>query len=325
LSESTLWWTERPVQPLTKEFFARLPSAHLEHITIHNQGLGDRDLKRVLHAVGDLRNIQHLVLSGNALTDASVTVLTNVVRAARHLSHLDLSDNRLTCEGLRQLAVALTEHETIRYLGLACNLVRERGVTALAWCMSTTRVSTVNLGGNVIGDGGVAALAKVLGLSQTKRLGLSSTGMTCLGVRSIATALVRPNSVLSVLCLSGNRVGDTGLMLLLAALKDRDTMRELDLESSLCGPYCGRIIADWLKSSTLCLTDLQLTGNELTASDTAYILSSLLKTRISTLSLSTDHHSPQVAAHLKSIPVALGVEGRVEVQNSQSPVGLWRW
>ena len=108
----------------------------------------------------------------------------------------------------------------LRELCLRGNSLTSVGATALAQAMagSSCRIERLVLGSNAIGDGGATALAALLRENTTvTALDVSGNGITAPGAVCLAASLTR-NSTLAHLNLDFNAVGPTGAAALAAAL-----------------------------------------------------------------------------------------------------------
>ncbi|KAM9703926.1 NACHT, LRR and PYD domains-containing protein 12-like isoform 7-T12 [Menidia menidia] len=182
-----------------------------------------------------------------------------------HLKDLDLSRNMLMYTGGKHLSAGLESPncrlETLRLAdcGLA-ESVCEAAASALK--SSPSHLKELDLSRNRLMDTGGKDLSAGLESPNCRleTLSLSSCGISEEGCSSLASAVTSNPSHLKELDLSSNRPGDSGVKLLMAALKDPHKLRlaECGLSESVC-----EAVASALKSSPSHLKELDLSRNRL--------------------------------------------------------------
>ncbi|XP_049329454.1 NLR family CARD domain-containing protein 3-like isoform X1 [Astyanax mexicanus] len=142
-----------------------------------------------------------------------------------HLRKLDLTKNKIGNTGVKLLSVGLENPlcklETLKLWD--CKITEE-GCAALASALKSnpSHLRKLDLTANKIGDSGVKLLSTVLmnPLCKLEKLRLKDCKITGEGCDSLVSALNSNPLSLRVLNLSGNKVGDTGVKLLLALKAD---------------------------------------------------------------------------------------------------------
>ncbi|TXS07375.1 gala protein [Streptomyces sp. col6] len=146
------------------------------------------------------RPVERLFLGGNGLGAADAPLLARLILDAG-VRELYLPSNHLGDEGAAVLAAAADPARPVR-LGLGGNGIGPAGARALAGALDGIEAldlgrppSERSLGAppNVTGDLGAGALAEALAGSPLRRLGLSHTGLTGRGAKTLLAA-VEPGS-----------------------------------------------------------------------------------------------------------------------------------
>ncbi|XP_072894073.1 NACHT, LRR and PYD domains-containing protein 3-like [Hemitrygon akajei] len=161
---------------------------------------GKRSLLNTLHYLFESQNrglaqailgsVETLSFSGMTLTPIDCAVLSHVIGLCDTIKHLDLQGCHIQCEGIQRLGPGLHKCQEIR---------KERG-----------------LGGNDLGDSGVKLVSTALRNPECK---IQKVGLTDSGAEDLASAL-STNPSLTELDLSYNKLGDSGVKLVSAALRN---------------------------------------------------------------------------------------------------------
>ncbi|XP_072891555.1 NACHT, LRR and PYD domains-containing protein 3-like [Hemitrygon akajei] len=163
-------------------------------------GAGKRSLLNTLHylfesqnrglAQAALRSVETLSFSEMALTPIDCAVLSHAIGLCDTIKHLDLWDCHIQCEGILRLGPGLHKCQELR------------------------------LGGNQLGDSGVKLVSAALRSPECKiqKLWLIRVGLTDSGAKDLASALSTKPSLME-LYLSNNKLGDSGVKLVSAALR----------------------------------------------------------------------------------------------------------
>ncbi|XP_032872857.1 NACHT, LRR and PYD domains-containing protein 3-like isoform X3 [Amblyraja radiata] len=182
-----------------------------------------------------LGSVETLSFRGLGLTPIDCVVLSHVIRLCDTIKYLDLVNCRIQCEGLQRLGPALHKCQDLR------------------------------LGGNNLGDSGVKLVSAALRNPDCKiqTLWLDSVGLTDSGAEDLASAL-STNPSLTELNLHGNKLGDSGVKLVSAALRNPDCkIQRLKLDSVGLTDSGAEDLVSAL-STKPSLMWLYLTGNSLT-------------------------------------------------------------
>ncbi|XP_038657031.1 NACHT, LRR and PYD domains-containing protein 3-like [Scyliorhinus canicula] len=188
--------------------------------------LGDSGVKLLCAVLRKMDcKMQELGLEENRLSDSCAENLAFAVSTNWSLKDLNLSNNKLGDSAVRLLSVALRNPERkIQKLGLADACLTGSCAEVLVSILDTNQSLTdLNLSSNKLGDSGVKLLCGALRKPDCKiqKLGLSAVSLTASCAEDLASTL-HANSALTVLNLSYNKLGDSGMKLLSAALRNPD-------------------------------------------------------------------------------------------------------
>ncbi|XP_078477398.1 NACHT, LRR and PYD domains-containing protein 12-like isoform X2 [Lampetra planeri] len=252
----------------TEEMKRLQPGLHRckELVLTYNE-IGDSGLRLLADGMlGREGSLETLSLDGCSLTDKSGSSLSVILKANRGLKSLDLTRNKIGDNALRLLADGMLGREgSLETLVLYwCSLTDKSGSSLSAILKANTGLKSLELTYNKIGDSGLRLLADgMLGREGSlETLSLLGCSLRDKSVSSLSVIL-KANTGLKSLQLSGNKIGDSGLRL----LADGMLGREGSLETLyLC--YCsltyksGSSLSVILKANTG-LKSLQLNGNKI--------------------------------------------------------------
>ncbi|XP_067836534.1 NACHT, LRR and PYD domains-containing protein 12-like [Heptranchias perlo] len=230
--------------------------------------LGDSGVKLLSAA---LRNpdckIQELELRANDLTISCTEDLVSALSTNRSLTVLDLSNNKLGDSGVKLLSAALRNPDwKIQELGLCDNDLTVSCTDVLSSALSTNRSLTgLDLSDNKLGDSGVKLLSAALRNPDCKiqELRLCDNDLTDSCTEDFVSALIT-NRSLMVLDLGNNKLGDSGVKLLSAALRNPDCkIQTLGLYNVGLSDSCTEDLGSAL-STNRSLTGLNLGLNSFT-------------------------------------------------------------
>ncbi|XP_038644565.1 NACHT, LRR and PYD domains-containing protein 3-like [Scyliorhinus canicula] len=301
---------------------------------------GKRNLLNTFHYLFESQNtalaqatvgsVEILKFSGLRLTPIDCAVLSHAIGFCDKIKHLDLSFCNLQCEGLQRLGPHLHKCQVLRLGGnklgdsgmkllsvslrnpeckiqelhLESNTLTDSSAKELASALSTNRSLTfVNLGSNKLRDSGMKPLFAALTNPDCKiqKLDLYSNALSKSCVEDLTSAL-STNRSLTDLNLALNKLEDSGVKLLSAALRNPDCkVKKLQLNSTALTASCAKDLASALNINQS-LTDLDLGSNNLGDSGVK-LLSVALRNpdcKIQTLRLSDNDLSDSCAEDLSS-------------------------
>jgi hypothetical protein len=148
-----------------------------------------------------LSNVSYLDLGGNVSIGAEGEILAGALAASKHLGHLEsliLDEIAFTDRAASRLAEAtwpaLKELKILPYdqghsdIPTGFSTITFRGVEYLMSANWAQQLESLELSGHPIGDSGAEALARDKRLTGIKRLALSQTGITAIGLLELVQA-----------------------------------------------------------------------------------------------------------------------------------------
>ncbi|XP_032871979.1 NACHT, LRR and PYD domains-containing protein 3-like [Amblyraja radiata] len=195
-------------------------------LNLGGNNLEDSGVKLVSAA---LRNqdcqIQRLQLQCVGLTDSGAEDLVSALSTNHSLMELELTENKLGDSGVKLVSAALRKPDCkIQKLWLDAVGLTDSGAEDLVSALSTNpSLTELDLVGNGLGDSGVKLVSAALRNPDCKIqiLGLWAVGLTDSGADDLASAL-NTNRSLTELKLGNNELGDSGVKLVLAGVRNSD-------------------------------------------------------------------------------------------------------
>ncbi|XP_062895928.1 NACHT, LRR and PYD domains-containing protein 12-like isoform X2 [Mobula hypostoma] len=256
-------------------------SRSLKELSLNDNNLGDSGVKLVSAALRDSEcNIQKLWLWNVGLTDSGAGDLNATLGGNPSLTVLNLNNNKLEDSGVKLVSAALKKSRCkLQELGLRDVGLTDSGAKDLASALSTNRsLMELNLNDNKLGDSGVKLVSEVLKKANCKiqKLWLRDVGLTNPGAKDLASAL-SSNPSLTELNLGANKLGDSGVILLSAALKNSECkIQKLWLDNVGLTDSAVEDLASALRTNQS-LTELSLNDNKLGDSGVKLVSAALRK------------------------------------------------
>ncbi|XP_072893431.1 NACHT, LRR and PYD domains-containing protein 3-like isoform X1 [Hemitrygon akajei] len=245
------------------------PGLHkCQELRLGENKLGDSGVKLVSAALRYPEcKIQKLGLGKVGLTDSGAEDLASALSTNPSLTELNLNDNKLGDSGVKLVSAALRNPECkIQKLGLGKVGLADSGAEDLASALSTnSSLMELDLSNNKLGDSGVKLVSAALRNPECKiqKLWLRKVGLTDSGAKALASAL-STNSSLTVLNLNENKLGDSGVKLVSAALRNAECkIQKLELRNVGLTDSGAAVLFSAL-STKPSLTELDLGSNSLT-------------------------------------------------------------
>jgi Ran GTPase-activating protein (RanGAP) involved in mRNA processing and transport len=260
---------------------------------------GVRALTAVLLTTKDLREL-HFVFFG--YDDEALEALAEGLTGLPSLRVLDLNDNCL--RNPRAFLSGAKLFEDLRELHLGSNELDDEGTATVAKLLSDSKVETLDLEENAIGDVGALVLSMALKTArELKTLKLSGNPIESTGIVALAVSLA--GSKIQELELSGIEMGEEGAKALAVMMATTLELRTLALEETGLGDAGAACIATGLASS-LQLQTLRLRRNFIKEAGTRDLASSLKKAKsLRDLELTANPIRQRGAEHLaRSLPTS---------------------
>ncbi|XP_050963857.1 NACHT, LRR and PYD domains-containing protein 3 isoform X3 [Labeo rohita] len=213
-------------------------------------------------------NCRKALLAGCHLSDQCCEYLSSALQSLNsHLRELDLSNNNLQDSGLNLLSTGLkSSHCQLNILRLAGCGLSYRHCESLSSVLQSphSHLRNLDLSNNDLQDSGVKLVSFGLmsfhcQLNKLRLAGCRFTGQCC---ESLSTALQSSNSCLRELDLSNNDLQDSGVKILSVGLSDCQ-LNILRLVTCNLTGQCCESLSSALQSSSSCLTELDLSNNDL--------------------------------------------------------------
>ncbi|XP_041096143.1 NACHT, LRR and PYD domains-containing protein 3-like isoform X2 [Polyodon spathula] len=240
----------------------------LRELRMGENVLGDSGVKLTAALKDPNCKLEKLGLERCSLTGNCCEDLVSALCTTSHstLRELELAGNNLGDSGVKLTAALKDPNCKLEKLGLwGCQLTGDYCQNlASALCRNQSTLRELDLGMNFMGDSGVKILSAAL-MDPNCKLEILGLGDCCLTVgccEDLASVLRTNHSNLKSLKLSFNKLGDSGVKLLSAALKDPNcTLVKLQLwDCNLTGGCCEDL-ASVLRAKQSNLTELELGEN----------------------------------------------------------------
>ncbi|XP_059816909.1 NACHT, LRR and PYD domains-containing protein 3-like [Hypanus sabinus] len=276
-----------------------------EEVKRQSGNTGDTDKRRLLNtlhylfesqnrglAQAALGSLKTLSFSEMTLTPVDCAVLSHAIGLCDTIKELDLQSCHIQCEGIQRLGPGLNKCQELRLgendlgdsgvklvsaalrnpeckiqtLGLRGVGLTDSGAEDLVSALSTNpSLTELDLSNNELGDSGVKLVSAALRNSECKiqTLWLTRVGLTDSGAEDLVSAL-STNPSLTELELSGNKLGDSGVKLVSAALRNPECkIQKLELRGVGLTDSGAEDLVSAL-STNPSLTELSLGSNSLT-------------------------------------------------------------
>ncbi|XP_072133065.1 LOW QUALITY PROTEIN: NACHT, LRR and PYD domains-containing protein 12-like [Mobula birostris] len=179
-----------------------------------------------------LGSVETLSFSGMTLTPIDCMVLSHVIGLCDTIKHLDLAVCHIQCEGIQRLGPGLHK---CRELGLSDNKLGDSGVKLLSAALRNPecKIQKLELWSVGLTDSGAEDLVSALSTNTSLTgLDLSRNKLGDSGVKLVSAALRNPECKIQKLRLFNVGLTDSGVEDLVSALSSNPSLIELDLVSN---------------------------------------------------------------------------------------------
>ena len=216
---------------------------HLTNLDLSYNNFAGRGCATLAEALKDNLKIKEVSLRGNNMGDMGAQALQKNLGDSAKLLKLDVSDNGVGEEGGRWLGELIGQNKGLKQADFSWNAVRIIGCIEIANGLKGSTLLRLNLAWNGIGDKGAAAIGSALKENSVLQfLDVSSNKISlgdgpagsppkspAEGARALAEG-IRENNTLRSLQLNGNPITDKGVVLLIEAVGEQCSVRDLGLQ-----------------------------------------------------------------------------------------------
>ena len=276
-------------------------NSSLEKLWLFGNHLGSSTVM-IVNALKQITTLNVLDLNSNQnRSEELAPALTSIISTNGPMENLSLSNNNLNDDGVIKIAQSLCKHTKLKVINLQSNNITEKAAEALASIISSnTGLEQLYLDNNTIQLGVITISTALTNISLLKVLDLDNNNIHEEAADELSAA-IRANNSLEKLCLGGNRLGSSTVMIV-NALKQITTLKELNLNgnqnrSEELAPALTSII-----SVNKSIENLLLSDNNLNDDGVIKIAQSLCKhTKLKVINLRSNNITEKAAEALASI------------------------
>ncbi|XP_059816946.1 NACHT, LRR and PYD domains-containing protein 3-like isoform X2 [Hypanus sabinus] len=246
---------------------------------------GKRSLLNTLHYLFESQNrglaqetlgsVETLSFRGMTLTPIDCAVLSHVIGFCDTIKHLDLGNCRIQCEGIQRLGPGLHKCQA---LSLNDNKLGDSGVKLVSAALRNPecKIQRLWLGNVGLTDSGVEDLASVLNTKPSLTdLDLSFNKLGDSGVKLVSAALRNPECKIQTLWLYKVGLTDSGAEDLVSALSTKPSLTGLNLSENKLGDSGVKLVSAALRNPECKIQRLELNRVGLTDSGAEDLVSAL--------------------------------------------------
>ena len=276
-------------------------NSSLEKLWLFGNHLGSSTVM-IVNALKQVTTLKVLNLNNNQNRSKELApALTFIISTNRSMENLLLSNNNLNDNGVIKIAQSLCKHTNLKKINLRSNNITKKSAEALASIISSnTGLEQLHLDNNTIQLGVIKMLTALTNISSLKVLDLDNNNVPEEAADELSAA-IRANNSLEKLCLGGNHLRSSTVMIV-NALMQITTLNVLNLNcnqnrSEELAPALTSIISHNKSMESLLLSD-----NNLNDDGVIKIAQSLCKhSKLKIINLQSNNITEKAAEALASI------------------------
>ncbi|XP_072893208.1 NACHT, LRR and PYD domains-containing protein 12-like [Hemitrygon akajei] len=246
---------------------------------------GKRSLLNTLHYLFESQNrglaqaalgsVETFSFSGMTLTPIDLAVLSHAIGLCDTIKHLDLENCHIQCEGIQRLGPGLHKCQELR---LNTNKLGDSGLKLVSAALRNPecKIQKLRLENVGLTDSGAEDLASALSTNPSlTELDLSDNKLGDSGVKLVSAALRNPECKIQKLRLRGVGLTDSGAEDLASALSTNPSLTELDLSVNDLGDSGVKLVSVALRNPESKIQKLRMKRVGLTDSGAEDLVSAL--------------------------------------------------
>ncbi|XP_072891407.1 NACHT, LRR and PYD domains-containing protein 3-like [Hemitrygon akajei] len=253
-----------------------------------------------------LESVDTISFSGMTLTPVDCAVLSHAFGLCDTIKHLNLEKCNIQCEGIQRLGPGLHKCQELR---LGKNKLGDSGVKLVSAALRNPecKIQELELGNVGLTDSGAEDLASALSTNPSLMgLSLSDNELGDSGVRLVSAALRNPECKIQKLRLNKVGLTDSGAEDLASDLITNRSLTDLDLSANTLGDSGVKLLSAALRNPECKIQRLWLAGVHLSDSGVEDLVSAIIINRLITrLNLESNWLTDRSVPALRRLILAL--------------------
>ncbi|XP_072113048.1 NACHT, LRR and PYD domains-containing protein 3-like [Mobula birostris] len=265
-TEAATYRTLSPMDYSAMALVSKMSEENCEMFSLSEHKISSIGLRRLAPV---LFTFTSLKMNGSNLGDSGVKILAQVIKSQEgNLQNLELERNDLTHKCCEALAFILSNNRMLRNVNLCENHLGDKGICLLSTVLKQPqcRIQKLNLSNNNLSTGSWEALVSVLLINQTlQELNLSNNRVGEAGLKILSAALKDSHCKLQKLGLASNSLSQKNYKELASAIRMNHTLTHLDLSSNVIQDTGINALSVALMDPSCSIQSLQITNTKLTS------------------------------------------------------------